>query len=117
MQPNKLQPDAEGFAVLAERVGNMMDAINGLRSEFRESIAQMVEHKDIAHFVKQGELERQKWEIDQLRRDLSASEARLREEIDRSSVKKLWGSFTGIVSGILSVIALVAVLTGWKPGP
>lgn len=118
MAPNsqaKLQPDSEGFAVLAERVGNLMDAVIGLRREFRESVAQMVEHKDIAHFVKQGEMERQKWEIEQLRRDLHAAEVRLREEIERGSVKKLWGNFTSLVGGALAIIALIVALTGWKP--
>ena len=107
-----LLADAEGFAVLVERVGNMAKSIE----EMRVGISHMATKEQVAQLVSRSEFEKLEWEITRIRDDSQRMETSLRSEIDRGSIKKLWQNFTSVVSGALSVIGLVIAITGWQPG-
>jgi hypothetical protein len=107
-----LLADAEGFAVLVERFGNMAKSLD----EMKSAMSHMATKEQVAQLVGRNEFQKLEWEIARMRDDAQKMESTLRAEIDRGSIKKLWNNFTSIVSGALAVLALVIALTGWKRG-
>ncbi len=96
---------------MAER----MRVLSEQMEDIKLSLSHMATKEQVAQLVGRNEFERQTWALEQLRIDMERESKALREEIERSSVRKLWGNLTAIVGGLLSIAVLVVTLTGWRP--
>lgn len=78
-----------------------------------------------AKMVGRGEFERQKWEQDQLTREmerlsketqdgLKSLRSELVERIEHNSPKRLWGNITSIIGGLTGIVALLVALGVFK---
>ena len=101
----------QGIAVLSERLNALATAVE----DIRDRLGHMATKEQVAQLVSRSEFERQTWELGKLREDLNREIKSVKDEIDRKSLWKLWGHFTTIASGLVSLIALYAAMTGWKP--
>lgn len=104
-----LHPDEKGFGALVERVKNMQGAVEGLASETRR-LTGVIEQVG-------SEAKRTQWEVQALAQRLERTEKELRAEIERNSVKKLWGNLTSFLAAATSLMALLVALGVVKGTP
>jgi len=104
-----LHPDEKGFGALVERVANMQNAVETLTGETR-SLTRAIEQVG-------SDAKRTQWEVEALAQRLERTEKELRAEIERNSVKKLWGNLTSFLAAATSLMALLVALGVVKGSP
>lgn len=115
--PDTLHPDEKGFGALVERVGNVQESLAQLVDEMRRQTETIKAVTDDSN--------RTKWQVEALQERLLATERdlqtrlqqqdkQLREEIERGSLRKIWGNATSILSGLVSLVALLVALGLFK---
>jgi regulator of replication initiation timing len=115
-----LHPDEKGFGALVERVTNMQNAVEALTRQ-TSVLTKAIEQVG-------SEAKRTQWEVEALAEKLAATELSLRQqaqqterelraEIERNSVKKLWGNLTSFLAAATSLLALLVALGVIKGAP
>lgn len=110
-QADNVLQGPQGIAVLSERLNSVAAAVD----DIRDRLGHMATKEQVAQLVSRSEFDRQTWELTKLREDMDREVASIRTDIDRNSFRKLWSHVTTIVSGLVSLLALWAAVTGWKP--
>ena len=99
---NTLQPDQQGFGALVERVAHMTLAVEKMTAE-TQAMRKVVEGITSDQIKMQAE-------IRLLTVRMENTERELRADIERRSIRKLWGDFTSVVAGLVSIFALLVAL-------
>lgn len=88
------------IAVMLEKLGTLTEAME----QIRNSLQHMATKEQVAQLVSRSEFEKMAWRIEQLEK-----------QAQDNSPLAVWKNFTLVVSGLVSLIALVVAVTGWRP--
>ena len=102
--------NAADFAVLRASVQALLEAVNDMRAELKSKPSTAQVEQMIEHLVSKREHDKHTWEIEQIRKDMERLAKETDDKFESNSPKRLWGNLTAVVSGLVSLIALLVAL-------